>query len=209
MLFHLHTRKRFQEVQNRHEQTINRHIIELEERDEKHYKEVQTLKNQHDHKVTIEIEKSDELEQDLKKIQNKYDESIRELRESNEKGLFDSEQKLEKTETHLNAVISRLKDEAKQSEQVFKEILDQQEEEYEMELMNLKVETESKLFKEQSETQKMRGVAHSIKSRQEQLNKKNSELKAKTENHEREYLKEKMKYSEIEVITTAIGSRLI
>ena len=60
-----------------------------------------------------------------------------------------------------------------------------------MELMTLKAETESKLYREQCATQKVRGVVQAIQSRQEQLSKKNVELKAKTDNHEQEFLREK------------------
>ena len=147
----------------------------------------------------MEINRSDELERSLRELEQKYRMSSKEEREANEKALRKNEQKMDKMETHLNSIIARLKDEAKQSEAVFKEILDQQEEEYEMELMKLVSETETKLYGEHCVTQKVRGVVQTIQSRQEQLSKKNKELKSKTDCFEQDYLKEKMKREEMEV----------
>lgn len=194
-----HDRQRFQEVQRKHEQTIDQHVKDLEDRDKQHCNEIQVLKGQHNQKVMIEIERSDELEQTLKNLQERHAQLSREQHESYEKAIREGEQKLEKVETNLSSIISRLKDEAKQSEAVFKEILNQQEEEYEMELMKLAADTKSRLSEEHNMTQQVRGVVQVIQSRQEQLDKKNQELKAKTDGHEQEYLREKKKCQEIEV----------
>ena len=131
----------------------------------------------------MEINRSDELEQSLRELEQKYRMSSKEEREANEKALRKNEQKMDKMETHLNSIITRLKHEAKQSEAVSKKKknLNQQEEEYEMKLMKLVSETETKLYWEHCVTQKVSGVVQTIQSRQEQLCKKNKELKSKTD----------------------------
>ena len=101
------------------------------------------------------------------------------------------EQKNSKMEKKLNSQIARMKDDMDHNEAMYREVLDQQEEEYENELQKLMSVAESDLITEQETTRKMQGIVQTLNTKRAQLKKKNEELKLKTANHELEYAKEK------------------
>ena len=91
----------------------------------------------------------------------------------------------------MNSQIARMKDDMDHNEAMYREVLDQQEEEYENELQKLMSVAESDLITEQETTRKMQGIVQTLNTKRAQLKKKNEELKLKTANHELEYAKEK------------------
>lgn len=170
---------------------------------------MQELKNDYNSKLAIEVKQVGMLEDKIKGLEEEYERASKEEKESHEKSLKVLEQNAEKKEKNLNAVICRLKEESKQSDAVFKEILNQQEEEYEMELLKQSTATESRLYEERCTTQKMRGVIQTVNSRYDQLNKKNNELRTKTDSREQEYQKIMLRSRELEVSVMIVYIMLI
>ena len=107
-------------------------------------------------------------------------------------------------EKRLKAQICKLEEESKESDKIFSEILDQQEEEYEMELLSLRAKSDEKLHKESLENQHMKGTVQNLNSKKNQLGRLNDELKSKQIITEDTYRGELLRRKEIQVRGTSI-----
>ena len=83
-----------------------------------------------------------------------------------------------------------MQEEITDSRKVFEEILNQQEEEYEMELLRLKAASEGKLQTEQMKSQNIREEVRSQNVKKSQLMRQNEELRCKASFSEDTFLRE-------------------
>jgi len=114
---------------------------------------------------------------------------------------------LVKENKKLKSEILKLRNELAESDKIFREILDEQEEEYEMELMRLKAVSEEELYKECTRSQVAREALEQTASRAERVSRHNKELKSKISIVEDLYKQELQKRKEIQV--SACGRRLV
>jgi hypothetical protein len=84
------------------------------------------------------------------------------------------------TETSkLRTNLQQLQQEAAETDKIFREVLDQQEEEYEMELVKLKAHQIEQLQAQNAKTQEAKSLMLSLNSKKDQLVRQNEELRSK------------------------------
>ena len=85
-------------------------------------------------------------------------------------------------------------------EKIFKEILDQQEEEYEMELLSMESKSKGTFLFNQEEKQNVQILMHSLNTKRDQLCRQNQELKQRHISTEEVYVKEMNRRKQMQVI---------
>ena len=151
-------RIRFEELQQKHEETIQRHVKDLEIKDKTHLSTVHELENQYEHRLAVEMKSCDQLLHKMESLQATCEKSLKDQETSYEKKIWVIGQVNEKEGKKLNATIARMREDAAEAQRIFRETLDQQEEEYEMELMQLSAAAEGKIHSEHNKIKKMQGV---------------------------------------------------
>ena len=118
------------------------------------------------------------------------------------------EQDFEKIKKKMDSSIASLKQESHDTEKIFREILDQQEEEYEIELQKQKALSEASINDQYIRSQQLQGMVQSMKSRKDHLTCQNHELKSKTslieDGCQKEILQRKEMQSELDKNTDKI-----
>eukprot|EP00957_Ditylum_brightwellii_P059831 4541850-Ditylum_brightwellii.AAC.1 len=134
----------------------------------------------------------------MDRLKRECDQSLNSQNEEHMKKLRVIAQNTEKKEKKLNAALAGAKEEANDTERIFTEILDQQEEEYELELLQLMTRAEDKLHHEHGNIKKIRGIVQSVNSRRDQLFRQNSELKSRAQNYEETHKMERVQQKVLE-----------
>jgi len=99
----------------------------------------------------------------------------------------------------LKSQLNRLQEDSTESDRIFREILDQQEEEYEMELLKLKATSDGQLNQEQLRTQNGKGLIQSLNCKKNLLVRQNDELKSKSSSSEETFQRESELRRELQV----------
>ena len=155
------------------------------------------LRDNYEKKLSHEKEKTNVLEQKIVETNSKFNVSIEELRILCERRIHAIEHDSDKTRNHLESQLKNLQKESFESEKVFKEILDQQEEEYEMELMNMKATSDISSREENLKLQDFKGTVQNLNSSKNQLTRQNHDLKLKMSSIEDLRLWEAQKRKEV------------
>jgi len=79
----------------------------------------------------------------------------------------------------LQQLQQQLQQEASETDKIFREVLDQQEEEYEMELVKLKAQQIEQVQAQNAKTQEVKGLMQSLNSKKNQLVRQNEDLRSK------------------------------
>jgi len=191
-------RTKYSLLQEKFDSTVRKHNEEVELKDAYRVQVVQENENQYEHKLAVEMERFDRLAEEIEAMQQKCEGLLEAQAADHERHTRQIEQKASKTEKLLAMQISRMKDDMEHNEAMYREVLDQQEAEYETELQKLMSVAESDLIGEQESTRKMQAIVQTLNTKRAQLKKKNEELKLKTANHEIEYAKEKSRRVKLE-----------
>ena len=177
-------RIRFEKLRKTHHDSIQSYEKTVEDVLSKHHLEVENMKNDHEKMLNQQKEALEETRKEMEDQKKSYEDKLRTQKDKHDKVLQVLELKKDQIEGSSMATINRLKDESKQSEKMFKEILDQQEEEYEMELIQLNLAREKEVHKEEDKTKKLQGFVRNINTKRNEQDKRYQELKVKLESQE-------------------------
>ena len=172
-------RQRYDELQNKYDQAIQRHVKDLDERDKKYEDKIQEAEETYDKRLSEELDRQELLGKEMTAAREKFDRKTQELKNECHDNVIEIQQNANAEVRRLKSQLNKLQEENNESEKVFREILDQQEEEYEMELLKLKSESSLKVHQEKTQTQEIKNVVTQLKSKKNQLVRQNDELRSK------------------------------
>ena len=201
---------RYNELQKKYEDTIKSHVIDLDKKDDTHDQNLRELEETYEQRLASEKGRCDELKDEMANIQDGFTISFEKRNAIYNSKVETIKSQFGAKEKRLKAQICRLEEESKESDKIFTEILDQQEEEYEMELLNLRAKSDERLHDESLCNQHMKGAVQNLNSKKNQLSRLNDELKSKHLFTEDTYRRELSRRKQIEVrINSKFNSRMI
>ncbi|GMH81547.1 hypothetical protein TrVE_jg1075 [Triparma verrucosa] len=191
-------RNRYESLQDGfdHYKREQKEKFEIEESN--HLQITQEQENQFEHKLAVEMERFDRLAEEIEAMQQKCEGLLESQAAEHERQTRALEQKSIKQEKQLNMIIQRMKEDAEHNEKMYREVLDQQEDEYEKELQKLMAVAEADLKAEQDSTRRMQAIVQTLNTKRAQLKKKNEELKVRSQHHELEFGKEKARREKLD-----------
>ena len=162
------------------------HHHEMDKKDAHHVQVTHELENQYEHKLALEMERYDKLSEEIEAIQQRCEGLLEAQAAEHEAVMRDAEARTKRVEKDLRLQIERLHEDAKHNEQMFREVLDQQEHEYETELQQLMAAAQAELTAERENTARMRALVQARNTKISRLEKRMDELK--TSSHARNVL---------------------
>ena len=147
---------RYSDLQRLHEETKTKHLGMVQRKEDNHVKVTQELENQYEFKLAMEMERYDKLSEEIEAIQQRCEGLLEAQAAEHESKVRDHDAKAKRVEKELRMEIDKLQDDAKHNEQAFKEVLDQQEHEYEKELQQLMEAAQDELSQERKHTNRMK-----------------------------------------------------
>ncbi|XP_046708698.1 cilia- and flagella-associated protein 57 isoform X1 [Silurus meridionalis] len=141
------------------------HQVALKDIIEKHTKEQQDLESTNTQKLMLEYEKHQELQVKLQKMQESYEEKLQDLEESRQRALEDMTQFYENKLQEKMLELSQCQDESRQQLREFEEINKQMEEDGDMELHDIRIKYERKLWDEKETNLKLSGETRVMKKK--------------------------------------------
>jgi hypothetical protein len=169
---------------NQKAQASNEHPAELPSSENE--KATLDLENQYEHKLALELERFDDLSEEIESIQQRCESLLQAQTIEHEVAIRVAEGRTKRVEKELRQQIERLYKDAKHNEQMFREVLDQQEHEYETELQQLMAAAQTELAIERECTAEARGLIQARNTKISQLDKRLNALK--TASHARTVL---------------------
>jgi len=169
---------------NQKAQASNEHPAELPSSENE--KATLDLENQYEHKLALELERFDDLSEEIESIQQRCESLLQAQTKEHEAAIRDAEGRTKRVEKELRQQIERLYKDAKHNEQMFREVLDQQEHEYETELQQLMAAAQAELAIERECTAEARGLIQARNTKISRLDKRLDALK--TASHARTVL---------------------
>jgi hypothetical protein len=133
----------------------------INKKDIDHIKVTSEIENRYEHKLATQLDRYDRLAEDMEQLKQRCDALLIMERQDFEKEITELVQKSKANEYRLKNDRKRILDEKGTEENAFKEILDQQENDYEDELRHLIVSAESELKTERDTISRLRAVVHS------------------------------------------------
>lgn len=134
------------------------------------------IENRYEHKLADQMERYDRLHEDMELLKQKCEALIASEREALTKQLNELKNEAKVREKKLRSENKRILDDRRADESAFKEILDQQEDEYEDELKQLISAAENELVNERDTITKLRTLVQTKNTKLDQLKKKLLEL---------------------------------
>jgi WD40 repeat protein len=151
-------------------------IVSMEGKETDHIKIITELENKYEHKLADQLERYDMLHEKMQLLKQKC-EGLLEAEKSNfQKQLVDLKDAAKGREKALQVKHRRAVEDKSANESAFKEIINQQEDEYEDELRQLIHAAESELVSERETILKLRTLVQTKKTKIDQLEKKLQEL---------------------------------
>lgn len=169
---------------NQKAQASNEHPAELPSSENE--KATLDLENQYEHKLALELERFDDLSEEIESIQQRCESLLQAQTIEHEDAIRVAEGRTKRVEKELRQQIERLYKDAKHNEQMFREVLDQQEHEYETELQQLMAAAQAELAIERECTAEARGLIQARNTKISRLDKRLNALK--TASHARTVL---------------------
>lgn len=112
-------------------------------------------------------------------ITDAHDNEVRKMKSQFQSKLEDVRKESDNQTKALNFKIKKLEDEAKESDRVYKEILNQMEEDYDLQLTKAKTAVNKVLQSHEAKTQEMNGSIRILTSKRQQLMHVNEELRTR------------------------------
>ena len=134
------------------------------------------LENRYEHKLADQYDRYDRLCEEMEQLKQRCESLVTTERGQFEKQIIGLRNEAKHMEKKLNAENKRMKDERHADESAFKEILDQQEDEYEDELRQLIGAAENELSGERETIMKLRTMVQTKNTKLDQLKKKLVEI---------------------------------
>ena len=134
------------------------------------------IENRYEHKLADQMERYDRVHEDMELLKQKCEALIASERDALTKQLNELKNEAKVREKKLRVENKRILDDRRSDESAFKEILDQQEDEYEDELKQLISAAENELVNERDTITKLRTLVQTKNTKLDQLKKKLLEL---------------------------------
>ncbi len=137
------------------------------------------VEDAHDARLSQELDRFEMLNEEVNKMKEGFDAKLEEKNGECDRKLNEIQQSANAEVRRLESQAQKLQEEAIESDRIFREILDQQEEEYEMELLKLKSASTIKIHQQKAQTQEIKSVVTNLKTKKNQLLRQNDELRSK------------------------------
>lgn len=138
------------------------------------------LENRYEHKLADQYDRYDRLCEEMEQLKQRCESLVTVERNSFEKQIAQLRAESKTESKRLNMDNKRIKDERNADENAFKEILDQQEDEYEDELRQLIGAAENELSGEREQIMKLKTLVQTKNTRLGQYHKKLEEMRSAT-----------------------------
>jgi hypothetical protein len=148
----------------------------IKSNEQDHIKTAAEIENRYEHKLADQFERYDRLSEEMEAINQKCQGLLQAERGESERLMADLRQDNRHREKKLKSDFKRVRDERATDENAFKEILDQQEDEYESELKQLIAAAEDELKKERETITKYQTFAQTQTTKLDQYNKRYKEV---------------------------------
>jgi uncharacterized phage infection (PIP) family protein YhgE len=175
----------------------------VEHKDAEHVKVTSEVENRFEHKIADQMERYDRLSEEMELLKQKYEGLIKNDRDKHAVEKRSAEAEARAKEKKLKTENRRIAEDRHADGNAYKEILDQQEREYEAELRDLVAAAETELTNEREIIMKLRTLVQTKNTKIDQIKKKwlecNNGLKAKiimlkTERDENKKLQETIEH---------------
>lgn len=177
-------RERYEQLQAESDRRIRELRTSMEAQNIDHMKATSELENRYEHKLASQLERYDRLSEDMEMLRQKCDGLLLAERLEYEKELADLKADGRLREKRMRQENKRIRDDRANDENAFKEVLDQQEDEYEDELKQLIAAAETELKNERENIAKMRTLVQTKNTKLDQTKKKLIELSMTTKQHQ-------------------------
>jgi len=171
---------RYEALEQSHLEAQTTHDHTLSRREALHGQTTLELEASYEFKLGLEMERYDLLSEEIEKVQQKCEALLVCQKEEHQRGLREHDANCRRTERELATTIDKLADNEKHNKAMFREVLDQQEAEYETELQALIVAAQEELAAERSNTGRMRVMVQEYQSRINDLKSQLDGVKAET-----------------------------
>jgi cilia- and flagella-associated protein 57 len=148
--------------------------------DEVHSSTMVEIEAQYERKLRVEMERFDRLSEEIERVQQHCEELIGAQQDEHKRLLKAHDAEARRVEKELRGTVERLTEDEKHNAATFKEVLDQQEQEYEAELQALMLAAQTELSAERSSTSRMRVMVQERNATIDGLKKRGEELKTET-----------------------------
>jgi WD40 repeat protein len=158
-------RERYAALERQHRDAKKKHGEVLGRREELHMQTTLELESSYEFKLTLEMERYDLLSEEIEKVQQKCEALLVSQSNEHQSVLREHEAQARRTQKELATNIEKLTENEKHNKAMFREVLDQQEAEYETELQALIVAAQEELAAERGNTGRMRVMVQEYQSR--------------------------------------------
>ena len=179
------------------------------QKEAEHARSMNEIENQYEHKLAVQVDRFDRLSEEMEVLKQRSEGLLEMHKADAEKRLNELEREARNREKRMRAENKRVKDEKSSDESAFKEILDQQEDEYEDELRQLIGAAESELTNERETIVKLRTLVQTKNTKLGQIQKKLVELTEMKKGMVDLLNKEKEKRKELQVVIDGQKKNLI
>lgn len=152
----------------------------------------------------LEKNRCEEMEESINARKTEFDEQLQKRTGEHERTVRSLEQNSEQKILSLSNKISSMKEESVVAEKTFREILDQQEEEYENEILYLHGSAKIQRKVERNNKGVLQGTIERIESKKSQSEKKIAEMKLRVQQCEQEQKREILRREKIEALVIDI-----
>jgi chromosome segregation ATPase len=173
-----HEKDRFENMQHTMDHKITEMTEQLKELTQSHVKTTAEIENRYEHKLADQFERYDRLAEEMEALKQRCEGLLAAERAEFDRQITDLRNDTRQRDKKLKNDIKRMRDERSNDENAFKEILDQQEDEYEGELKQLIAAAEAELRSEREKISKLQNAVETKKTKMAQIDKKLKEVEA-------------------------------
>jgi hypothetical protein len=192
--------QRAEELQTHLESVIKDHAEALSRNYTLHVQVLQDVEGQYEHRLAVELDRYDRLHEELESMRQKCEELVESQQDRSEALLREQEQAARRVDRELRVQIERLQEDKKYNDQMYRNVLDQQEEEYEKELQQLMAAAQAELGKERAETSKLHALLQTRKTSEDQQKKRMQEIQEMSVAKDKQYESEREKCEKLEAM---------
>lgn len=169
-------KERFDNMQTKMETKIRDLIQSVDTKELDHVKMTAELENRYEHKLADQLDRFDRLGEEMELLKQRCEGLLVAERQEFDRQLNELKTESRQREKRMRMENKRIRDDRTSDDNAFKEILDQQEDEYEDELKQLIAAAESELKSERENITKLRTLVQTKNTKLDQLKKKLTEL---------------------------------
>lgn len=169
-------KERFESMQTKMETKVRDLIQSLDTKELDHVKMTAELENRYEHKLADQLDRFDRLGEEMELLKQRCEGLLVAERQEFDRQLSEMKTEARQREKRMRMENKRVRDDRNSDDNAFKEILDQQEDEYEDELKQLIAAAESELKSERENITKLRTLVQTKNTKLDQLKKKLTEL---------------------------------